>query len=301
MNTGSTYPANFYDPITFELMCDPVVCSDGRTYERSTATRLNRSPYSRQPLQVLVDNVDLRSDIFERRPKAATAYRRLHGAQPTPRTTSLRGARPASPPFPTANEATICKAQNFCDANMARDAVVLLQETLNEFPDDDGVRDGLARAFVALGRDDKALPIVKDLYYRFRSVHGLVNWAVCETLMGNFIVAEALVSRIKAVDNDDPRALTLQGMIEIKKGNFFEAQRIFELVVERSRGQDIRWHVWLFSVDRALAGLCAIAAKNHDIPSLEKWSRMGIGMIGHPEFHARHREAKGTFVSRSCT
>lgn len=64
----------FYDPVTWERMVDPVVCSDGRTYNRVTAQRLTIRPFNRLPLSVVADNVALRSAIFERYPDTHREY-----------------------------------------------------------------------------------------------------------------------------------------------------------------------------------------------------------------------------------
>jgi hypothetical protein len=75
-------PPFFLDPVTYEVMQDPVVCNDGRTYDRSTAAKLETSPYTRKPLHILVDNVDVRGAIFEAYPDRAAAYRKLHENRP---------------------------------------------------------------------------------------------------------------------------------------------------------------------------------------------------------------------------
>ena len=66
-------PNDFICPLTLEKMKDPVVASDGRTYERLAIMELMRksrgpalSPFSREPLQPhLFANVNLRSRIAE--------------------------------------------------------------------------------------------------------------------------------------------------------------------------------------------------------------------------------------------
>lgn len=70
----SIEPPNFIDPITWDVMLDPVVGSDGHTYDRTTARKLDISPFTREPLAILVDNVDLRCSIFEARPDLARRY-----------------------------------------------------------------------------------------------------------------------------------------------------------------------------------------------------------------------------------
>jgi hypothetical protein len=70
----STTNALFIDPVTYDVMEDPVVCSDGHTYDRSTAERMSTSPFTRVPLTVLADNVDLRGAIFEANPEVCASY-----------------------------------------------------------------------------------------------------------------------------------------------------------------------------------------------------------------------------------
>ncbi|CAM6118948.1 unnamed protein product [Calypogeia fissa] len=55
------------DPITMDLMCDPVKCNDGRTYCRWTIVekRMNTSPYDRNmKLVISCDDITLRSLLF---------------------------------------------------------------------------------------------------------------------------------------------------------------------------------------------------------------------------------------------
>jgi hypothetical protein len=59
------------DPLTFERMVDPVMCSDGRTYCRWSALRAIESGVSmpgtsaRRPFVILCDNFDVRGDLFQ--------------------------------------------------------------------------------------------------------------------------------------------------------------------------------------------------------------------------------------------
>ncbi|HET6346565.1 MAG TPA: U-box domain-containing protein, partial [Myxococcota bacterium] len=86
-------PPYFIDPVTYAVMADPVMCNDGRTYDRSTAERLSLSPFTRAPLEVLVDNVGVRGDIFEAHPELARLY---HAARAVPRAAAM----PPSPGGP---------------------------------------------------------------------------------------------------------------------------------------------------------------------------------------------------------
>ncbi|KAG0619775.1 hypothetical protein M758_4G163900, partial [Ceratodon purpureus] len=66
----------YHDPITWEMMNDPVKASDGHTYDRSTlldhTTPMSRSPFGRgkddQLLYILVSDLDVRSRLFEKFP-----------------------------------------------------------------------------------------------------------------------------------------------------------------------------------------------------------------------------------------
>lgn len=94
-------PQNFLDPVMGEVMVDPVVGSDGRTYERNVAERFERSPFTREPFAILVDNVGLRSDIFERYPEIARQYETLRKAKAAPgglKEPARLGRTPASTP-----------------------------------------------------------------------------------------------------------------------------------------------------------------------------------------------------------
>jgi len=76
MSTNNTFPNNFFDPITGEIMNDPVVGSDGRTYQRSSIlewfNHSKTSPFTRQYMDEthLIPNIDLRSQIQEALDKA---------------------------------------------------------------------------------------------------------------------------------------------------------------------------------------------------------------------------------------
>lgn len=56
-------PEQFVDAVTLEIMTDPVLCNDGRTYERSTAELGKNSPVTARPLEILMSNAMLRDKI----------------------------------------------------------------------------------------------------------------------------------------------------------------------------------------------------------------------------------------------
>jgi hypothetical protein len=63
------------DPITNEIMIDPVTCNDGRTYDRSTVEKLGgRSPFTREPIAITGENLAVRSVIFDKFPELQTKY-----------------------------------------------------------------------------------------------------------------------------------------------------------------------------------------------------------------------------------
>lgn len=73
----------YHDPITWELMCDPVKASDGRTYDRWTfidhGSSMKRSPFDRRedrPLKIEFDDIDVRSRLFYKFPEQETGFRR---------------------------------------------------------------------------------------------------------------------------------------------------------------------------------------------------------------------------------
>lgn len=66
----------FLDPVTLEPMTDPVVCNDGRTYDRTTARRLEKSPYTRQFLHIVAPNISLRSALWDAHPEQRALYTR---------------------------------------------------------------------------------------------------------------------------------------------------------------------------------------------------------------------------------
>lgn len=68
-------PERFTDPVTKDLMSDPVVCNDGRTYERKVAEQLKESPFTRLPLRICAENVSLRGDLFEAYPAQQAIFR----------------------------------------------------------------------------------------------------------------------------------------------------------------------------------------------------------------------------------
>lgn len=67
------------DPITMDIMCDPVKCSDGRTYCRWTILDhygMNRSPYDRNmKLEICCDDISIRSLLFRVFPAQASKFR----------------------------------------------------------------------------------------------------------------------------------------------------------------------------------------------------------------------------------
>lgn len=71
----------YEDPLIWEKMCDPVVCSDGRTYDRWTIINagIRKSPFdpSIPAFDILVDNIDLRSRLFENYPEQELTFREL--------------------------------------------------------------------------------------------------------------------------------------------------------------------------------------------------------------------------------
>ncbi|BBN05077.1 hypothetical protein MPTK1_3g10080 [Marchantia polymorpha subsp. ruderalis] len=61
----------FYDPITCELMCDPVKGSDGRTYDRWTIidNDITQSPFdprNDRPFSILCDDINVRGRLFKK-------------------------------------------------------------------------------------------------------------------------------------------------------------------------------------------------------------------------------------------
>jgi len=79
---------NFFDPITLDLMNDPVICVDGHTYERQSIEKWfenkNTSPLTLLPLssKTLTPNISLRQMISEYKEQ----YNPEHPAPPAPLT-----------------------------------------------------------------------------------------------------------------------------------------------------------------------------------------------------------------------
>ncbi|CAM6099628.1 unnamed protein product [Calypogeia fissa] len=67
------------DPITMDLMCDPVKCSDGNTYCRWTVLDnyiMNRSPYDRSiNLVIHCDDINIRRLLFSHFPEQESQFR----------------------------------------------------------------------------------------------------------------------------------------------------------------------------------------------------------------------------------
>ncbi|BFI32003.1 hypothetical protein MPTK2_4g01660 [Marchantia polymorpha subsp. ruderalis] len=62
---------DYYDPITYELMCDPVKGSDGHTYDRWTIIDhdMTQSPFDQRrnkPFFIACDDLNVRSSLFEK-------------------------------------------------------------------------------------------------------------------------------------------------------------------------------------------------------------------------------------------
>ncbi|CAM6093097.1 unnamed protein product [Calypogeia fissa] len=66
----------YEDPITCDTMCDPVKCYDGRTYDRWTVidNGLTKSPFTRRPFSIAVDDMDVRSLLFSSFPEQETQF-----------------------------------------------------------------------------------------------------------------------------------------------------------------------------------------------------------------------------------
>ncbi|CAM6093096.1 unnamed protein product [Calypogeia fissa] len=66
----------YEDPITCDMMCDPVKCNDGRTYDRWTVidNGLTKSPFTRRGFCILVDDVDVRSWLFSTSPEQEAQF-----------------------------------------------------------------------------------------------------------------------------------------------------------------------------------------------------------------------------------
>ncbi|BFI30749.1 hypothetical protein MPTK2_3g15210 [Marchantia polymorpha subsp. ruderalis] len=65
------------DPITWELMCDPVKGTDGRTYDRWTIINnyLTRSPFDQsKPFRIECDDINVRGRLFRKYPKAEDKF-----------------------------------------------------------------------------------------------------------------------------------------------------------------------------------------------------------------------------------
>ena len=62
-------PHEYKCPITLDIMCDPVICTDGFTYEREAIKLLNNpiSPITKQPIikDLLIPNIALRQLISQ--------------------------------------------------------------------------------------------------------------------------------------------------------------------------------------------------------------------------------------------
>ena len=72
-NATANAPPQFICPISMSLMCDPVICEDGNTYEKECImtwfkSGKKTSPVTNLPLDnkaVLIPNIALRSQIEE--------------------------------------------------------------------------------------------------------------------------------------------------------------------------------------------------------------------------------------------
>lgn len=71
MSTSIVIPEKFICPISYMIFLDPVIASDGRTYERECIVKWmnsndNRSPFTNQTLcQQLYNNIGLKNEIDE--------------------------------------------------------------------------------------------------------------------------------------------------------------------------------------------------------------------------------------------
>lgn len=67
INNLNDIPYDMICPITFGIMLDPVICNDGRSYEREALYQYirydDRSPFTRQPITKIEDNENLKKSI----------------------------------------------------------------------------------------------------------------------------------------------------------------------------------------------------------------------------------------------
>lgn len=80
--TNADDDEEFNDPITCELMCDPVKGTDGRTYDRWTIidNDLTRSPFDQsksKPFRIECDDINVRGRLFKKYPEAEALFREL--------------------------------------------------------------------------------------------------------------------------------------------------------------------------------------------------------------------------------
>ncbi|KAL2641762.1 hypothetical protein R1flu_009349 [Riccia fluitans] len=72
----------YHDPVTWEIMSDPVKASDRRTYDRWTlihhAREMQLSPFDKTPrLQIVFDDIDVRSRLFQKFPEQEQIFYQL--------------------------------------------------------------------------------------------------------------------------------------------------------------------------------------------------------------------------------
>ncbi|KAL2641764.1 hypothetical protein R1flu_009351 [Riccia fluitans] len=72
----------YHDPITCDIMCDPVKATDNRTYDRWTlighAEYMTKSSFDRSVnLHIVLDDIDVRSRLFQKFPEQEKMFRRL--------------------------------------------------------------------------------------------------------------------------------------------------------------------------------------------------------------------------------
>ncbi|KAI5057856.1 hypothetical protein GOP47_0027871 [Adiantum capillus-veneris] len=77
----------YEDPITWEIMCDPVKATDGHTYDRWTILRkpchMATSPFrpdDLRPFHIATDDIDVRSRLFHKFPEQESQFRAKHAA-----------------------------------------------------------------------------------------------------------------------------------------------------------------------------------------------------------------------------
>jgi tetratricopeptide (TPR) repeat protein len=280
----------FLDPITYEVMNDPVVCSDGRTYDRVTALQLKLSPFTRKPLDILVDNVDLRRDLFEEIPAAEKTYRKAarEAAYSMPNF-SYGPCRQSRVFTQFYTNKVLTEAALMLDAGKFQESLRVLNNFSGSGDENHNAKYLENSALLALRQFSAARFGFRKLYEDCPEMKALAGCARAETDLGNTTTAIGLFSRLLALNPNCLEALQGRGEAHLDNKNYEFAEADAWELHRKSQ-------TWLPPIPlwerQAILLLCQIWRCKGDNSRVESWTTVAIKRFNQTEEWALRASAR---------